>query len=213
MALDESSATLQHWLDRHRAGDPAARNALMGHCRQRLRLLTRQMLRRYPSVHEWEDTSDIVQNVLIRLDRALSAVAIVSVRDFLRLAAAQIRRELIDLKRHYYGPAGPGTNEKTAGLAYQQAMADHPAPDGDDPYQLSLWTEFHGFIAEMEDEDRELFELVYYQGLSQPAAAQLIGMPLTTFKHRWQSARLRLALRLPHGLPGQATNRDGNLDR
>jgi RNA polymerase sigma factor (sigma-70 family) len=201
MMTDDSTTTLQHWLDRHRAGDPAARNELMGHSRERLRLLTCKALRRYPGVRDLEGTSDVLQNVLIRLDRALSAVEIGSVRDFLRLAASHIRNELIDLKRHYFGVNGQGANQKVCAPIGEQMVAQRTADDADGPFQLALWTEFHRQIAGLDEEDRELFEHVYYQGLSQPAAAELMGVPLTTFKRRWQAARLRLAVRLRDGMP------------
>src|SRR5438874_1089124 len=54
----DSTALLQHWLDRHQAGDPDARAELIRHSQERLRHLTRQMLRHYPGVRRWEDTSD-----------------------------------------------------------------------------------------------------------------------------------------------------------
>ena len=67
--MSDSAPLLAFWLDRLRAGDPAARNELIRHSRDRLRLLTRQMLRRFPGVRQWEETSDVLQNVLVRLLR------------------------------------------------------------------------------------------------------------------------------------------------
>ena len=34
------------------------------------------MLRRFPGVRAWEETSDVLQNVLLRLDRTLQAVGV-----------------------------------------------------------------------------------------------------------------------------------------
>jgi RNA polymerase sigma factor (sigma-70 family) len=189
--VPDSFTTLRYWLDRLRQGDPAARNELLRHSRDRLRLLTLQMLRRFPGVQQWEDTSDTLQKALVRLDRALGEVHPTAPRDFLRLAATQIRRELIDLSRRR-PPDLPGS----------EPMAEAPSANGDDPYQLSLWTEFHRRIAEMPEEDRELIELLYYQGLSQPAAAQLLGVPLTTLKRHWNETRVRLLIQLGGVLPG-----------
>jgi RNA polymerase sigma factor (sigma-70 family) len=183
--------TLQYWLDRLRLGDPAARNELLRHSRDRLRSLTRQMLRRFPGVQQWADTSDVLQNALVRLDRALGEVDLAAPLDFIRLAAKQIRRELIDLSRR-----------RPPELPCAEPAAEAPSADGDDPYQLSLWTEFHSRIAEMPEEDLKLFELLYYQGLSQPAAAQLLGVPLTTLKRHWKETRVRLLIQLSGVLPG-----------
>jgi RNA polymerase sigma factor (sigma-70 family) len=185
---------LQLWLDRHLAGDPAARDGLIRHAQDRLRLLTRQMLRHYPHVHRWEDTSDVFQNVLVRLDRALRETAPETPTDFLRFTAALVRRELIDLARYHYGPEGAGTHHQTPAADHAAARPDPPAP-GDDPYQLAVWHELHQYIAALPADERTLFDLLYYQGLTQPAAADLLAVPLRTFKRRWQEARVRLAAR------------------
>src|SRR5262245_18244755 len=115
MASPESSSTIEHWLERLRAGDPAARNELLRHSQERLRLLTRRMLRRFPGVHQFGETSDVVPDVLLRLHRALNAVDIPSARDFLCLAACLIRRALLDFSRHYFGPKGLGANQAPPG--------------------------------------------------------------------------------------------------
>lgn len=185
---------LQPWLDRHRAGDPAARDGLIRHAQERLRLLTRQMLRHYPHVGRWEDTSDVFQNVLVRLDRALRETTPPTPDDFLRFASALVRRELIDLARHHYGPEGGGTHHQTPAGDHFAARPDPPAP-ADDPYQLAVWHELHQYIAALPPDERTLFDLLYYQGLTQPAAADLLSVPLRTFKRRWQEARIRLASR------------------
>jgi RNA polymerase sigma factor (sigma-70 family) len=189
----ESSTTIDYWLQRDRAGDPAARAELLRYSRERLRLLTRRMFRRYPGVHQFEETSDVVQDVLLRLDRALSALDVPSSRDLLCLAAFHVRRALIDLARHYFGPRGLGANQMPPGAVGEGALDREGAGSGDDPARLAQWAEFHTRIADLPEDDRELFDLLYYQGLSQPEAAEQLGVPLTTLKRRWQGARLRFA--------------------
>jgi RNA polymerase sigma-70 factor (ECF subfamily) len=159
------------------------------------------MLRRFPGVRKWEETSDVLQNVLLRLDRALQTVEVTSARDFLRLATTQIRRELIDLSRHHYGPEGLGANLVPPGQAEPSDTPPEPEDNRDDPYHLSRWHDLHCQIAGLDEEDRELWELLYYQGLKQADAAALLGIPLTTFKRRWRSARVRLMTRLGNDLP------------
>ncbi len=197
--MSDSTSSMQLFLERLAAGDPAARNELIRHSRDRLRLLTRQMLRHYPRLQQWEDTSDVLQNVLVRLDRALRAVAVPSPRDFLQLATAQIRRELIDLTRHYFGPEGDGANRAATGQG--DVAPPEPSDSSGDPYRLAVWREFHDTIAALNVEDRELFDLLYYQGLTQPEAAALLGKPLKTFKTHWRNAKLRLMNRLGGELP------------
>ena len=71
-----------------------------------LERLTRRMLKDYARLRRWEQTGDVLQNALLRLHRALASERPRSVRAFLALAATQIRRELIDLSRHHFGPEG-----------------------------------------------------------------------------------------------------------
>src|SRR5262245_38143403 len=107
---EETSVVVAGCLERLRSGDAKARNELFAQACGRLERLTRAMLRDYPGVQRWEETGDVYQNAMVRLCRALADVVPPTPRDFYRLAAVQIRRELIDLARHYYGPQGAGAH-------------------------------------------------------------------------------------------------------
>jgi RNA polymerase sigma-70 factor (ECF subfamily) len=195
---DEQDRDYQCWIDRLRAGDARARDELLTCASERLRRLTRKMLRDYPGVRQFEETDDVFQNAAVRLHRALCEAAPASGRDFIRLAAAQIRRELIDLARHYRSQAaGP-----------LPAGGETDGPPGDppettqDPGRLADWGEFHCQIAALPDEEREVFDLLWYQGLSQAEAAAVIQVSLKTLKRRWQAARRQLYRALDGKLPG-----------
>src|SRR5262249_2194957 len=99
---------LQLWIERLRAGNDSARDQPTSCCAPPLFQLHRKMLKRYPRVKRWEQTDDVLQNVSLRLRRTLTQVTPNSVLDFLRLASLNIRRELLDLVKHYYGPRGMG---------------------------------------------------------------------------------------------------------
>jgi RNA polymerase sigma-70 factor (ECF subfamily) len=186
-----SLVRIEGWVARLRAGDPAARDALLGAAGERLRQLARRMLNTYPRVRRWEETDDVLQNALLRLCRAMKDVPPASVTDFLRLAALNIRRELLDLARHHYGPQGAGAHH--ASLGPDQEEAPEPAGHGSlDPGRLAVWSEFHRQVERLPDEERAVFDLLWYQGLSQAEAAEALGVHERTVKRRWQSARLRL---------------------
>jgi RNA polymerase sigma factor (sigma-70 family) len=51
-------------------------------------------------------------------------------------------------------------------------------------------------------DEREVFDLVWYQGLTQDKAATLLGISEATLKRRWLSARRRLHQVLKGQLPG-----------
>ena len=196
---DAPSLTLyvQACLDRLRGGDEAARAELLGCACERLRKLARTMLKGYPNVRRWEQTDDVLQNAALRLHRTLQQLPVGTARDFFRLAALHIRRELLDLARHYYGPQGQGAHHTSwdpdgSATAEDDSGAAAPADLSQEPSRLAAWGEFHEQIGALPDEEREAFDLLWYQSLSQAEAAEILGVSERTVKRRWQAARLKL---------------------
>jgi RNA polymerase sigma-70 factor (ECF subfamily) len=200
------TAQIQACLDRLRGGDEAARDELLGCARDRLRALARKMLRGYPNVHRWEQTDDVLQNAALRLHRTLRQLPVDTPRDFFRLAALNIRRELLDLAKHYYGPRGAGAHHATevggSATTREGPGAAEPADVSHEPGRVAAWGEFHEQIAALPDEEREVFDLLWYQGLSQAEAAETLGVSERTVKRRWLAARLRLRDALQGEVPG-----------
>jgi RNA polymerase sigma-70 factor (ECF subfamily) len=187
MADDLRTTELRDLLGPVAAGDRAARDELLRRVAGNLERLTRKMLGNYPTVRRWEETADVAQNVTLRLLRALEHVSPGDPRQFFGLAAEQIRRELIDLARHYYGAHGLGAHHASRAGADPEAAAPGTDADG-----LADWQEFHEGVARLSEADREVFDLLYYQGLSQAEAAGLLGLTVAAVQQRWQRARLRL---------------------
>jgi RNA polymerase sigma factor (sigma-70 family) len=191
-----TTSCLQRCLDRLNAGDPKARDELLRHSQERLRVLAHRMLARFPAVRRWEETDDVLQQLLLDLEQALERLTLGSVRDYLRLAAANLRHVLIDLARHYGGPLGLGANHATPpprqGGSRPPAVAEEALACESDPEQLAAWGEFHELVGRLPDDEREVFDLLWYQGLSQGEAAALLHVSLSTVKRRWQAARIRV---------------------
>ena len=193
----ERSIRIQKCLDRLRDGDSAARDDLLRHACDCLQRLTRKMLNDYKGVRRWEETGDIFQNAMIRLCKGLKDVTPPTVRDFYRFAALQVRRELIDLARHHYGPEGGGAHHITQApgdTAEGDAMLIHEraADLQSGPQDLAQWTKFHEMIDRLPDDERAVFDLIWYQGLSQEEAAELLDVNVRTIKRRWREARVQL---------------------
>ena len=176
---------------RVRSGDAAALNELVRLAGERLEALTRRMLRDYPRVRRWAETDDVLQSALIRLCRALGQVELAGVREFYALATTQIRRELLDLARHYSGPENHAAHHESWPADPHGAPPDHADPTHD-PAALADWCEFHQQAAKLPDDEREVFGLIFYQGLSQDAAAEVLGVSVRTVQRRWQAAMLAL---------------------
>ncbi|MGE3778016.1 MAG: RNA polymerase sigma factor [Pirellulaceae bacterium] len=167
-------------------GDESARQVLMEHAYQRLRLLARKIVGSYPAVHRWEQTDDVLQQASVRLWKALEMVQPKDVREFFALASTEIRRELIDMSRHYFGPQGMAANQESTDRFSQLDRQHGPS---DDPVTLSEWSEFHERLGQLAPTEREILDLLYYQGLPQAEAADILGMSVRTLKRRWREVR------------------------
>ena len=182
---------LQEHLIDFKSGDLEAREKIIEHTCERLRLRTRQMLRSFPNVSRWSQTDDVLQNAMIRLHRSLAEVKPDSPRMFYGLAATQIRRELIDLARHFSGAHGVGKNHDT-----NDGEAVKRSTDANEPESLERWSKFHEAVEQLSQEQKEVVGVIWYEGISQSKAAKLLGVSLATVKRRWQAARLQLSERL-----------------
>jgi RNA polymerase sigma-70 factor (ECF subfamily) len=189
-----------------RAGDKASRDQLIDATCHRLMLLTRKIKSGFADVGRWEQTDDVFQNAAMRLCRALDNVEVVDARHFFRLAAVQIRRELMDLSRHYHGPQGPGAHHVSQARAKEgqsrPLAAFEPAEVTQDPQRVTEWAEFHTQIESLPEQQREVFDLLWYHGLSQNEAAELMQVSTRTVKRLWREARLTLHATFHGELPG-----------
>jgi RNA polymerase sigma factor (sigma-70 family) len=196
---------IQRCLERLQANDETARKELIDCACARLERLTRKMLRSWDRVHRWEQTGDVFQNAVMRLYRSLAETRPATAVDFFRLAALNIRRELFDMAKHYYGPRGEGANHATIGWKTPANGDDsrvwEPAGAEEAPENLAAWAEFHAQVEQLPEEERAVFDLLWYQELSQAEAAALLNVSERTVKRRWASARLRLHKILEGTLP------------
>jgi RNA polymerase sigma factor (sigma-70 family) len=194
---------LEQLVEQLQRGDASARQELLTCAGDGLLRLTRRMFRGEHRLKRWEQTDDVCQNASLRLYLALAEIKPTSVRDFFRLAALHIRRELIDLARHYYGPQGLGTRQTTVRPGDTGPRSPPPyeqADASDEPSRLASWCEFHEQVARLPEEEREMFDLLWYQGLGQAEAAAIVGISERSLQRRWQAARLHLHRAL-HGVP------------
>lgn len=198
MRPEATDTQLQNLIELAASGEKSARQALLDHACDRLLRLTRKMFHGYPNLRRWEQTDDVFQNSLIRLHRALAEVKVESVRHFFNLAAVQVRRELLDLAKHHFGPHGIGANHHTDGQPADDAGGSLHRKD-EEPNDPAEWTEFHKQVESLPEEEKEVVNLLWYEGLTQEETAKLLGISLRTVKRRWHSARLKLYEVLGHG--------------
>jgi RNA polymerase sigma factor (sigma-70 family) len=192
------------WIFRFQVGDEAARKQLLNCACMRLTQLTRKMLKEQGAGH-LEETERVVEDAAVRLYWALGEVEPFSVRDFFLFAARRVRQELLDLARHFSETPAQGVNYATLGeqkergtlLPSRLEQADTPGDRG----QLAAWTDFHSQVEQLPEEERALFDLLWYLEVSPAEAAAVLNVPEPEIKRRWRSARLNLHQNLRGQLP------------
>lgn len=194
------TSSLNEIIGRIRTGDKAAQNDLVLRMQSRLERLAKRMLRDFPRVGRWVEFEDVMQNALVRLLRALDEVKPEGTRALFGLAAEHLRRELIDLTRHFQGPQGLDANYNS-GIINPNQPVDVPGgndpmasdPSGDD---LDRWRSFHEAVELLPVEQRETFSLVYYHGWTHQQIAELFQCSDRTIRRNWQDACRSLKERL-----------------
>ena len=186
---------VKNCLQRIKDGESNARIELLEHSCQRLRQLASHMLRGFHELGRWEQTDDVLNQSMMRLHRALKQVVPENPKHYLRLAALQIRRELKDLARKHFGPNGIAAKLNTNSVRQNQTDATRKnelADPTNHPDHLAMWSDLHEHVELLPEEQREVFELLWYHQLTQQETADLLEINRRTVIRRWQSACITL---------------------
>lgn len=188
-----SEERIQHYLNSLDSWDEAAREELLSLASARLQQFARHMLNGFGLVRRHLDTDDLLQNALIRLWKTLETVRPETARHFLNLGALTIRRELIDLARHFGRQSGAGSGELSLpGDGADDTETAAPAANIRDPSDYVMWTEFHEKVEQLPVLERELINLVWYYGMTKERAAEVLGINVRTVYRRWTIAWQKL---------------------
>jgi RNA polymerase sigma factor (sigma-70 family) len=180
------SAQIQACLSRLSAGNEDARDELIELAFARLFILARKIKTDFPTVSRaGMETGDVLHDSYFRLDRSLREINPTTVREFYGLAALQIRRVLLDVCRHLK------RQPKVVGVSDDDLRGRESCT----PDKLADWTAFHEFVEKLEPKLKETFDLLFYQGLSQREAAEILGVDERTVKRRWRAAREQIEAR------------------
>jgi RNA polymerase sigma-70 factor (ECF subfamily) len=214
---DQSTAVLQGYLERGLTGDAEARRRLLELTRDRLTRHARSLLHgRYARLEPFAQTDDVVQQVYLKILRNqerfwanADGQAVRTLAEFFGHASAWMRDVLCDLLRKEYGR----DDNRPAALPLGGVSSDtgpqyEPSSSTLDGEKLRRWAEFHEAAARLPDNLRAAFDLLWYQGLTQAEAADLLGVAVPTVKLRWLKARLRVQQALG-GSPFDGTDPPG----
>jgi RNA polymerase sigma factor (sigma-70 family) len=198
---DQSTAVLQGQLERAVTGDAEARQRLLELTRDRLMRQARSLLHgRYARLEPFAQTDDVVQQLYVKVLRNqdrfwvnAQGEPVRSLAEFFGHASAWMRDVLCDLLRKERGR----DDNRPATLPLDAGSSD-TGPQGElasstlNGEKVQRWTEFHEAAAHLPDKLRAVFDLLWYQEMSQADAAELLGIAVRTVKLRWTKARLQV---------------------
>jgi RNA polymerase sigma-70 factor (ECF subfamily) len=180
MSQEHTTAAVQRYLDELAEDSPpeAVVRALLDRAVRRLHLLCATLLHRsYPRLTQPPlnlQADELLSAVTERLLKALRAIRPQTVRQFFALANQHLRWELNDLARHL--------DEQPTAVELREGLVPAPASSGsgltpDARRMLDA-------IGQLPEDEREAFDLVRVQGMTQVEAAQLLGVSVVTVKRR-----------------------------
>ena len=182
MIETDSGSCITGLLEQYRLGDHFVENLIFERCQSQLFLIAKAMLNRFPKARTRIEANDLLQQGQIRLLKTLRKIPLNSTPDFLRLAARHIRWELLSMIRT---PLIPITDDGNHSELHDSDF------ETEDPVMLATWREVHDRIAQFPERERQLFDLLYYHGMSQVDAAKYLDWPLRTLTRHWLEARLK----------------------
>ena len=180
MSEEHTTAVIQRYLDEldgDSPSEPIVRD-LLDRAVRRLHLLCATLLHRsYPRLTQPPlnlQADELLGAVAERLLKALRDVRPRTVRQLFALANQHMRWELNDLARRL--------DEQPAAVGLREELVPSPATSGSGLTADGL--RMLRAIEALPDEEREAFDLVRIQGLTQVEAGQLLGVSTRTVKRR-----------------------------
>lgn len=185
--LKSTTTEIQAALDHFLAGDPKAKAELVNRSAERLAILARKLIRGFGSAPD--ETAFVLGEAYLKLHTALDEVRPTTVRQFFGLASLQMRRVLLDFVRAAKRRAPPPTGGDSREF-------DPPAGSADGATRTDLVSDLYEALDTLPDDLREVVLLLYFQGLTQAEAGELLGLHKDTVRERWAKARVILARKL-----------------
>jgi RNA polymerase sigma factor (sigma-70 family) len=191
---DDNTTELQHLIDRLCAGEahsPGLVDELVARVYARTGRLARRIFRvSFPRLGATHETGTVHHEALLRIRRALSRSQPATVKEFWALSTHIIRHTLIDLARRY--DRSPLQNAQPIDVIgiHNPGGELLPEPEGPDesPEDVEMWTQLHNRVSRLPKPQRDVFELCFYNGLSQREAAAVLGHDPATVNRLWRRA-------------------------
>lgn len=190
MDSQRTTVAIQRYLDGLAGQKDASADALvrdlLGCAAQRLHMLCSMMLHRsYPRLARPPlnlQATEMLSAVVERMLKALREVRPQNVRQFFHIASQHMRWELNDVARRL------DQEGRVVELSESRAVQPPEEDSAIGPTMLRILDA----IDRLPEENREVFDLIRVQGMTQPEAAQLLGVSVRTVQRRLNSGILML---------------------
>ena len=183
----ETLGKIDACLARLQAGDASAWDELFEHAFKRLLEQCGRIVRQQVSVPSALITENsVLAESYQRLCKAMQAenVSPTTAREFFGLTARNIRWQVQDMLRKRSEKQGD------TGL-FQLLTSTGPSPD-ESAEEGEKWELFWAAVAKLSDEDREVFDLLWVNGLSQYEAAAAIGKTRNQVDAAWRRVKVAI---------------------
>ena len=180
MEEGRTTVVVQRYLDELAGDTPPeqAVRALLARAVDRLHQLCAALLHRgYPRLARPPlnlQSDELLGAVVERLLKALREARPANVRQFFALASQHMRWELNEMARRL--------DERPAALELHEGLV--PAPPSSGPDLTPDARRMLAAVADLPEEERDAFDLVRIQGLTQAEAAQVLGVSAATVNRR-----------------------------
>jgi RNA polymerase sigma factor (sigma-70 family) len=191
---DDNTTELQRLIDQMCAGgarSPATVDALVERVYARTGRLARRIFRgSFPRLGATHETGTVHHEALLKIRRALLRSPPATVREFWALSTCIIRHTLFDLARRYdRSPRRKAQRLDTPGGSSRHAKrSPEPVIRDESPEVVERWTQLHNRVSRLPGPQRDVFELCFYNGLSQREAAAVLDCDPATVNRLWRRA-------------------------
>jgi RNA polymerase sigma-70 factor (ECF subfamily) len=172
-------------LDKLRNNDKDAKNAIIVQTLNRLERISRRMFHKFPVLQQTEETGDILHMLVLKLDKALSHVTPDSVSGYFALVNLNLNWILKELSRK-------AKMSRTLNVNGMNDVLNRVSDPYHGPASNQDWFDFFEILDKLSSESREVFDLIWLQGLTQKQAAKILDVSLRTFIRRWIKSKLEI---------------------
>jgi RNA polymerase sigma factor (sigma-70 family) len=191
---DDNTTQLQRLIDRLRSAEtdsPEIIDELVARVYARIGRLARRIFHvSFPRLGATHETGTVHHEALLKIRRALNRSRPATVNEFWALSTQIIRRTLIDLARKYdRSPLRKAQPIDAIGAHNTDGeLLCEPAGSYESPEVVEMWTDLHNRVSRLPKPQRDVFELCFYNGLTQREAAAVLGYDPAKVNRLWLQA-------------------------